>query len=81
MAVRIRADGRIFCAALHPEQAGDIYLHDGIHYALSVELKLLVTEESDQHMLRGEWWWKGLVPDGIEIEPFYDEPAVNQANP
>lgn len=41
MAVRIRADGEILCAATHPEAPGDTYLDDSIHYVLSVELRVL----------------------------------------
>jgi hypothetical protein len=38
VAVRVRADGRVLCAAAHPEEPGDAYLDDGLHYRLSVEL-------------------------------------------
>lgn len=71
MAVRIRKDGRIFCAAMHPKEEGDIYLDDGIHYILSVEKKILVTESHDLHKVDGEWWWKGRVPCGVTIDDFY----------
>lgn len=43
MAVRIRQDGTIVCAAMHPEQPGDTYLDDGLHYRLC-ELRALVTD-------------------------------------
>lgn len=55
MALRIREDGRVLCAALHPPKPGDTYLHDGISYMLTVETKALVTD--DHHMEHGEWWW------------------------
>ncbi|QFT84956.1 hypothetical protein FIU88_08205 [Halomonas sp. THAF12] len=71
MALRIRSDGRILCAAIHPERPGDIYLNDGDHYHLSVELKALVTEPCEEHMERGEWWWKNQVPEGVVIDGFY----------
>lgn len=73
MAIRIRKDGRIFCAAMHPEEPGDTYIDDGLHYALSVENKVLVTEPMERHAVRGEWWWKGGVPVGVVIEEFYNE--------
>ena len=41
MAVRIRKDLTILCAAKSEEQEGDIYVNDGLHYVLSVELKVL----------------------------------------
>lgn len=72
MALRIRKNGRILCAALNNEEKGDIYLNDGIHYYLSVELKILVTTIFDIHIItNGEWWWKGKEPKFILIDKFY----------
>ena len=71
MAVRIRKDGRIYCAALHPELPSDAYIDDGVHYYLSVERKVLVTESFEQHVRRGEWWWKGQQPEDVVIDAFY----------
>jgi hypothetical protein len=56
---------------MHPAEPGDTYLHDGLHYQLSVEEKVLATEPHEQHQHRGEWWWKGNVPDGVIIDDFY----------
>lgn len=71
MAVRIRKDGRVFCAALRPAENGDTYLDDHLHYELSVISKVLVTEPNEKHMINAEWWWSGNVPEGIEIDEFY----------
>jgi hypothetical protein len=72
MAVRIRKGGRILCAAMHPEEEGDTYVHDGLHYQLSVEAKILVTEAWDEgHSERGQWWRAGQIPDGVVIDEFY----------
>jgi hypothetical protein len=69
MALRIRKDCRIVCAAINDPEEGDCYLHDGISYMLTVEHRVIVTTESDHHMANGgEWWWKGQVPEGVEIE-------------
>lgn len=80
MAVRIRTDGRILCAAMHPAELGDTYIDDGIHYRLSVDHAVIVTDkfhlrkdpngsgELDGH---GEWWWRDQVPEGVEILPQY----------
>lgn len=68
MAVRIRKDGRILCAAMHPAEEGDTYIHDGLHYRMSVEEKVLVTEPHEKHSVHGEWWWAGNVPEGVYIE-------------
>ena len=74
MAVRIRKNGKIVCAALNKEMPGDCYICDGLHYILSVENKILITTENDYHMKHdGEWWWKGQEPKNIKIDKFYYE--------
>jgi hypothetical protein len=70
MAIRIRRDGRILCAAMFPVEDGDIYIDDGLHYHLSVEAKVLVTEPHERHKDHGEWWWVNNVPAGVEIEVY-----------
>ena len=73
MAVRIRNDGQILCAAMHPEQPGDVYLHDGIHGHLARGC-ILVTEPMDGpagrggHAAHGEWWWRTDVPADVVLE-------------
>lgn len=72
MAVRIRKNGRIFCAALSNVMDGDCYIDDETHYQLSSVNKLLVTTENDYHIANGgEWWWKGQEPNNITIDPYY----------
>ena len=74
MAVRIRENGRVFCAALNPARKGDLYIDDSLHYHLSVVAKVLVTEPNEGHMAhKGEWWWRGKEPIGIDIDKFYNE--------
>jgi hypothetical protein len=79
LAIRIRKDGRILCAARYLEEDGDCYLDDGIHYLLSVEHKVLVTEPMKSseghggHSKHGEWWWKGQEPKTANIHSFYYE--------
>lgn len=68
MALRIRKNGRIFCAALHKEESGDTYIDDALHYEMSVIHKVIVTEPHEKHMKNGEWWWVGNVPEGAEID-------------
>lgn len=72
MALRIRKNGRIFCAALHAEKPRDTYIDDGLHYQMSVVHKVLITEPMPEHEKRGEWWWRGQVPTGIVIDNFYE---------
>jgi hypothetical protein len=73
MALRIRKDGRILCAAMHGAEPGDTYIDDGLHYEMSVIHKVIGTEPSEKHNSHGQWWWIGNVPAHIEIEPFYFE--------
>lgn len=74
MALRIRQDGRILCAAMHPEEPGDTYLHDGISYRLTVELRAVVTEPMTNdlgrggHAAHGQWWWANDVPADVVLE-------------
>lgn len=79
MAVRIRKDGRILCAAMYAAEDGDCYIDDGIHYALSVEAKVLVTESHERHKNRGEWWWINAVPQGVTIDGFYTPTSLDDA--
>lgn len=71
MALRIRKDGRILCAAIHPEKPGDTYLDDTIHHILSGERKLLVSEPHEQHQHSGEWWWSGNIPYNIIVDSYF----------
>ena len=74
MALRVRADGRILCAAMHPAEPHDTYLHDGLSYRLTAELGAIVTEPmfSDAgrggHSKHGEWWWANAVPSDVVLE-------------
>lgn len=72
MSLRVR-DGRILCAAKYEAMPGDVYLDDALHYALAVDVGVLVTEPMDQgtrggHRAHGEWWWRGAVPADVTIE-------------
>lgn len=71
MALRVRRDGRILCAAIHSEELGDTYIDDSLHYEMSVIHKVIGTEPMEKHKIHGQWWWMGNVPEGIEIDPFY----------
>lgn len=68
MALRIRSSGRVMCAAIHPAEPGDVYVHDGVSYELTVVRRLLVTEPIERHAVHGEWWWRNEVPEGIRPE-------------
>lgn len=47
---------------MHPELPGDVYLDDNLHYLLSAEYGLLVSEPHEHHSLDGLWWWWDEVP-------------------
>lgn len=74
MSLRIRSDGRIVCAGMSLAEPGDTYLHDGISYKLTVELKAIVTEPMFSelgrcgHSRHGEWWWADEVPPDVVLE-------------
>lgn len=76
MSLRVRPDGRVLCAAMHPAEDGDLYLDDGVHYLLSVEAGVLVSEPMflsedvgrGGHARHGEWWWRGLEPADVVLE-------------
>lgn len=55
MALRIRKDGRILCAAMHKEEPEDTYIEDQLHYEMSVIYRVITTDE--HHEEHGEWWW------------------------
>ena len=80
MSLRIRADGRILCAAMHPEEPGDTYLHDGISYRLTCDHRVIVTEAMYEpgglggHAKHGEWWWVDRVPANAVIDRWWSKP-------
>lgn len=71
MAVRVREDGTIVCAAMHQAQPGDTYLKDGLHYRLSAEYGVLVSEPMARHQQDGLWWWFDEVPPDREPSGYY----------
>ena len=76
MAIRIRRDGRIKCAAMHRARAGDTYLGDRVHYDLVIAGALVTEPWGDArgrggHSVHGEWWWSGNVPANVNL----DKPA------
>lgn len=64
---------------MHGAELGDRYLDDAVHYRLSVEIRVLVTEPMlcdggrGGHAAHGEWWWVNSVPSDVEVDPFYLE--------
>jgi len=56
MAVRIRINGIIICAAKCDPLPDDIYICDGLHYRLSVLEKVLIPDVDEDK--NGLWYWK-----------------------
>lgn len=74
MAIRVRKDGRLLCAAIHPEEPGDTYLHDGIHSELAGStgsMPVIGAEPMAKHKTSGQWWWLGNVPEGVILDRFF----------
>jgi len=71
MAIRIRTNGRMFCAAHRPAELGDIYVDDAVHYHLSSVARVLVSEGMEKHLINPEWWWRHDVPSCVEIADHY----------
>lgn len=71
MAVRIRTNGRIFCAALRPEEPGDIYVDDAVHYHLSCVARVMVSEDIEKHLVNPEWWWRHDIPAHVQMAEHY----------
>ena len=55
MSIRWRENGDLVCAAMFPEEEGDAYIDDGLHYRLSVEFGLIYADEN--HSMNGLWHW------------------------
>lgn len=73
MALRIRKNGRVLCAAIHREEDGDTYIPDNISEILSGATggeAVLVTDKEPLHSAHGVWWWAGQRGD----EPFQPHP-------
>lgn len=67
MAIRVRKDGRMFCAALTQEMPGDTYIDDGLHYEMSVEKAVIVALPMPAHIENPEWWWVGQAPESADM--------------
>lgn len=80
MALRVRQDGRLLCAATHSAEPGDTYLDDGLHGRLAGVTGgpcLIVTEPMHTaegrggHAAHGEWWWHDKVPADVAVDAYY----------
>lgn len=67
MAIRVRKDGTMWCAALTDEQPDDTYVDDGLHYELSVERGVIVALPWPDHKTNPQWWWVGQAPNNADF--------------
>ena len=67
MAIRVRKDGTMWCAAHTQPQDGDTYIDDGLHYTLSVERRVIVALPMPEHVSHPQWWWAGSAPPEAEL--------------
>lgn len=62
MAIRVRKDGIMLCAAHSVAEEGDTYIDDALHYAMSVEHGVIVALPMPDHLNNPQWWWSGDAP-------------------
>lgn len=55
MAIRIRSNGDLICAAKSEPMPNDFYIDDGLHYMLSVIQKCLIADKNEE--TNGKWHW------------------------
>lgn len=66
MAIRVRKDGTMWCAAHTKPMPGDTYIDDGLHYIMSVERKVIVALPMPEHEKHCQWWWAEAAPPEAE---------------
>ncbi|MEG9884060.1 MAG: hypothetical protein V6Z86_05500 [Hyphomicrobiales bacterium] len=59
MALRVRNDGTMWCAALTEPEDGDTYIGDELHYQMAVIHQVIVSLPPQEHKRTPQWWWKG----------------------
>ncbi len=68
MAIRVRVDGTMWCAAHTPEMAGDTYIDDTLHYEMSVEHGVIVALPMPEHEAHPQWWWIAQAPANADFK-------------
>lgn len=69
MSIRIRADNKtLVCAAKSEEMPGDLYIDDGLHYCLSVLMKVLSVCDYDDNCAE-LWEFHEARDDYSDIAP------------
>lgn len=63
MAIRVRKDGTMICAALSKPEQGDTYIDDTLHYEMSVIHGVIVSLPEPEHTKDPRWWWVEQKPN------------------
>ncbi len=67
MSIRVRKDGTMWCAAHTPEEPGDTYIDDSLHYEMSVVRGVIVALPMPDHVAHPQWWWTGAAPANADF--------------
>jgi len=67
MAIRVRKDGTMWCAAHTEAMEGDTYINDGLHYEMSVTHGVIVCLPLPEHEKNPQWWWASQAPKGADM--------------
>lgn len=67
MAIRVRSDGTMWCAALTPEASGDTYIDDVLHYEMSITHDVIVALPVPEHEANPQWWWTSQAPKSADF--------------
>lgn len=59
MAIRVRKDGSMICAAHSRPEDGDTYIDDGLHYEMSQVHRVITSLPMPEHEADPRWWWVG----------------------
>lgn len=62
MAIRVRKDGTMWCAALTEPMDGDTYIDDALHYEMSAVHGVIVALLHEEHQKHPQWWWVMSAP-------------------
>lgn len=63
MAIRVRKDGTMWCAAHTDSQPGDTYIDDTLHYEMSVVHSVIVAYPMPRHIEEPQWFWTATAPE------------------
>lgn len=68
MAIRVRSDGTMWCAAHTPALDGDTYIDDALHYEMSIVHSVLVSLPMPEHETNPRWWWSNQAPPDADFK-------------